>query len=156
MLLTKPPWYQLNRWVLKVRDSEMLHLVDGIGQIRSSQDKDEEETEVKEETEGVYQESSTYSMRGRHESITRNRESQRASVSAESERENLQGLTGKEGEPGEVDISRLEGNAEREIAIEREAENVGRHAASVDGEERGEYLHATSRQHQQVDLESLD
>ena len=154
MLLTKPPWYQLNRWVLKVRDSEMLHLVDGIGQIRSSQDKDEEETEVKEETEGVYQESSTYSMRGRHESITRNSESQPTSVSAESEGEKPQGLRGKEGEPGEVDISR--GNAEREIAKEREVETVGRHTAPVDSEERDEYLHATSRQHQQVDLESLD
>ena len=116
--LTQPPWYQLTLWVLKVRDSEMLHLVDGIGQICSSQDKVEEEREVKEETEGVYQESSTYSMRGRHESITRNSESQPTSVSAESEGEKPQGLRGKEGEPGEVDISR--GNAEREIAKERE------------------------------------
>ena len=137
-----------------MRDSEILHLVDGIGQIRSSQDKDEEEREVKEETEGVHQESSTYSMRGRHESITRNSESQRASVSAESEGEKPQGLRGKEGEPGGVDIPR--GNAERETAREREAESVERHTAPVDGEERGEYLHASSRQHQQVDLELLD
>ena len=155
MLLTKP-LYQLNLWVLKVRDSEMLHLVDGIGQIRSSQDKNEEEREVKEETEGVHQESSTYSMRGRHESITRNSERQRASVSAKSEGEKPQGLRGKEGEPGGVDISR--GNAERDIAREREAETVERHTAPVpvDGEERDEYLHASSREHQQVDLELLD
>ena len=120
MLLTKP-LYQLNLWVLKVHDSEMLHLVDGIGQIRSSQDKNEER-EVKEETEGVHQDSSTYSMRGRHES----------------------------------NISR--GNAERETAREREVETLERHTAPVpvDGEERDEYLHASSREHQQVDLELLD
>ena len=155
MLLTEPPWYQLNLWVLKVRDSEMSHLVDGlvdgIGQLRSSQEKDEEEREVKEVAEGVHQENS---MRGRHELITRNSESQRASASAESEGEKPQDLRGKEGESGEVDISR--GNAEREIAREREAETVGRHTAPADGEERDAWLHASARQHQQVDLELLD